>query len=1325
MKTSFWLIVCTITVLWLFSAVLTQGAHANRCAPPSFQAFRSERGQEPAQPQSTLSQAIDRRDLPAVKALLAKENKEGKAFQGYVEQINAAGERLYDENRFKDSLDWHLLAAEYGNGRSEANIGYMYLNGKGVAQSDDEALKWFHRSVAHYSSFGYADLGYMYENGRGGLPRSLVEAVRLYRIAAAAGLEYAKEQLKRLDIGDESPLITAVRLGDIPEIQKLLQAQPNDVNMQDQGGASLLLLATMKGYREVVGLLVSLGAKVDLQDSNGGFPLLTAITLQRKDIVDEIMKAHPNLDLADKAGDTPLTQAFVKRQPDIVRVLIKAGAEINRKGRNGGTALHWAVPQSNIPEVADTLRLVLDAGGNLEAKEDHGLTPLMLSLDSRELLPTTALLIERGADVNTKDAKGDSPLMIASLGGFLPQVQLLLKHGSHLDDVNEAGWTALMLATQEGQREIVRVLIDAGADAEIRDKNGSSAITRAVQTRDEALIKEFINSKHPLTASINKEKRNQEFREAVLQKNLGLVTRLLGSRADVDASDSQGITPLMLAIRGGDSAVLRLLLEARANINREFVVTPLVLAVATGNAEIVNLLLQAGAKVNTKDRDGRTALLYATTFPGGARSLDVVAALIKAGADVNVKDHTGLDSITGTCIQGLWSITQELQRAGAKDEDGACAFLAVSALGSTADVEALLQSGINVNIQEKNTKRTALHVAVSNQRFDIASVLLKAGAKVDIEDLSGETILTYAIRNNQLGAVKALLKSKVDLNQQIKQYPGGTVLHFAVREYRTEIVQALLGAGADPNALDDQRQTPLMIASYAPIFQALIKAGAKTDVKDKDGWTPLMHALADTYFGENRDLSPISTLIESGVDTNVKDEQGRTPLIVALENPSTGVREMVGLLLNAGSKVDGEIGAAALSIASEKEREGKYRGVVTAILSRRPKLNQEEWTNVLVSAASNGNTELMNAAINGGADIHIVDGRGRTLLMVAATTNAATIQTLLSHKVEINSRDSAGNTALIEAAQFGCVECIRLLLNAGAEPNAQNGEGNTALLLASGDSYARVEAVAALLRGGAKPDIVNREGDNALLVAAGVGAADVVQLLLQTGAAVDAKDVSGKTSLIRAVVARSGYSPAPDLGADVIRKLLKARADINAVDNEGATALILAARKGYLNLVRLLLQAGAKTDARTNDGANALIEVLNAHDEEIESLGPIPRLTPEAQIAVAEELIKSGIDVNNKTQEGVTPLMSMAFRGQAKLVALLLKSGAKVNEKNDQGWTALMFAAGQGNAEVVRLLLNAHADPRIKDANGKDALTLAQSNNHSEIVQILNQTNRQ
>jgi ankyrin repeat protein len=1324
MKTSSRLIVSTITVLWLYSAVPTQSAHASRCAPPSFQAFRSERGQEPTEPQSNLSQAIDRRDLQAVKVLLAKENKEGKAFQGYVEKINAVGERLYDENRFKDSLDWHLLAAEYGNGRSEANIGYMYLNGKGVTKSDDEALKWFRRSVAHNSSFGYADLGYMYENGRGGLPRSLVEAVRLYRIAAAAGLEYAKEQLTRLDIGDESALITAVTLGDLPEIQKLLQAQPNDVNMQDRKGASLLLLATLKGYREVVGFLVSLGARVDLQDNEGEFPLLAAIAIKRKDIVDEIMKAHPDVNLADRAGDTALAQAFVKRQPEIVRQLIKAGADVNKKTRGGGTALHWSVPESNIPAVADNLKLVLDAGADLEAKEDHGLTPLMLSLDSRDLLTTTALLIQRGADVNTRDAKGDTPLMIASLGGFLPQVELLLKHGAHLDDVNEAGWTSLMLATEQRHREIVRDLIDAGANVEITDKNGASAITRAVQIGDQTLIDQFINSKRSIAASINREKRNQEFRQAVLQKNLGLVSQLLASGVDVDASNSQGITPLMLAIREADSAILRLLLQAKANVNRESIVTPLMAAAATGNAEIVNLLIQAGAKVDTKDKDGRTALLYATTFPDGARSPEVVALLIKAGADVNVKDSTGLDSITGTCIQRLWTITQQLQRAGAKGEDGSCAFLAASALGSVADVEGLLQSGINVNIQEKNTKRTALHVAVSNHRLDIASALLKAGAKADVEDLNGETVLTYAVKNNDINAVKELLKSKVDLNQQIKEYEGGTVLHLAVRKYHTEIVQVLLGAGADPNARDDEQRTPLMIASYAPVFQALIKAGAKVDVKDKNRWTPLMHALADTYFGENRDLSPIRTLIDLGVDTNVKDEQGRTPLIVALENPSTGVREMVGLLLNAGSKVEGEIGVAALSIASQKEYEGEYHGVVTAILSRRPKLNQEEWTNVLVSAASNGNTELMNAAINGGADIHVVDGRGRTLLMVAATTNAATVQTLLSHKVEINSRDSAGNTALIEAAQFGCVECIRLLLNAGAEPNVQNNEGNTPLILALDHSYPRVEAVAALLRGRAKSDIVNKEGDNALLVAASVGAADVVQLLLQTGAAVDTKDASGKTPLIRAVVARSGYYPAPDLGADVIRKLLKARADINAVDDEGTTALILAARKGYLDLVRLLLQAGAKTDVRTNDGTNALIEVLNAHDEEIQSLDPIPRLTPAAQIAVAEELIKGGIDVNSKTQEGVTPLMSMAFRGQAKLVALLLKSGAKVNEKNDQGWTALMLAAGQGNAEVVRLLLNAHADPRIKDANGNDALTLAQSNNHSEIVEILKQTNR-
>ncbi len=116
-----------------------------------------------------------------------------------------------------------------------------------------------------------------------------------------------------------------------------------------------------------------------------------------------------------------------------------------------------------------------------------------------------------------------------------------------------------------------------------------------------------------------------------------------------------------------------------------------------------------------------------------------------------------------------------------------------------------------------------------------------------------------------------------------------------------------------------------------------------------------------------------------------------------------------------------------------------------------------------------------------------------------------------------------------------------------------------------------------------------------------------------------------------------------------MKVLIRAKADINAPDAEGDTALITAARKGYPNIVRLLLNASGDIKRSNHSGDNALLAVLDARDEEIESLDPIPRLTPQAQEEIATALIEHGSDVNLTASDGVTPLMRVSFGGILRL----------------------------------------------------------------------------
>ena len=73
----------------------------------------------------------------------------------------------------------------------------MYYGGYGVNQSYSDALKWWQKAANLKNSAGQFNLGIMYENGYG-IDKNINEAIRLYRLSAAQGLQYAKDALKRL-----------------------------------------------------------------------------------------------------------------------------------------------------------------------------------------------------------------------------------------------------------------------------------------------------------------------------------------------------------------------------------------------------------------------------------------------------------------------------------------------------------------------------------------------------------------------------------------------------------------------------------------------------------------------------------------------------------------------------------------------------------------------------------------------------------------------------------------------------------------------------------------------------------------------------------------------------------------------------------------------------------------------------------------------------------------------------------------------------------------------------------------------------------------------
>lgn len=128
---------------------------------------------------------------------------------------------------------------------------------------------------------------------------------------------------------------------------------------------------------------------------------------------------------------------------------------------------------------------------------------------------------------------------------------------------------------------------------------------------------------------------------------------------------------------------------------------------------------------------------------------------------------------------------------------------------------------------------------------------------------------------------------------------GDTALFYAVAYNRLETARVLLKNGADPNAADNQKYTPLLLACSVGIMKALIAKGAKVDARSITGQTPIEHAsLCKT--GVDKLLQ---ILLQAGADPNTKDKIGMTPLHIAMGYSDV---EAARVLLQNGAKVNAE-----------------------------------------------------------------------------------------------------------------------------------------------------------------------------------------------------------------------------------------------------------------------------------------------------------------------------------------------------------------------------------------------------------------------------------
>jgi ankyrin repeat protein len=288
------------------------------------------------------------------------------------------------------------------------------------------------------------------------------------------------------------------------------------------------------------------------------------------------------------------------------------------------------------------------------------------------------------------------------------------------------------------------------------------------------------------------------------------------------------------------------------------------------------------------------------------------------------------------------------------------------------------------------------------------------------------------------------------------------------------------------------------------------------------------------------------------------------------------------------------------------------------------------------------------------------------------------IRKLAEQATDVNTPRENGGTLLMDAAYFGDLETVKLLIAKGANVNAKTNDGWTVLMAAA--RAGNLDVVKLLLKNGAEPNVQTWgphgkkltgtsfdgngkiEGPSPLFAAAEFGFTEVVKALLEGDASPHLKGNNGQTSLLAAVA--NGHTQTVEL-------LLERGSLLTTKDHAGKSALMLAVEGGYIDIVEILLRHGAKTYQQSNEGLTvreiavkrgdpAMIALLQKNDTGRDAISTPPGVTPDEMLSLAVrsgdvEKVKTLLDKGaNPTRQLVDIVLQTGNNGQANAMMNLL-----------------------------------------------------------------------
>ena len=847
------------------------------------------------------------------------------------------------------------------------------------------------------------------------------------------------------------------------------------------------------------------------------------------------------------------------------------------------------------------------------------------------------------------------------------------------------------------------------------DSNSRYFLNCAISNGDDKLVRGILESNHQLAADLF------PFHEAALAGSIPVAQTINKVLDNVPSIDCEGRNPLHQAVIGGSIEMVHFLLNPGNQLSQTIGTvssmidlkdnrseTPLIIALRTGNTEAARALASADANLDLKDGSGKSALHHAIMkCPEIAK--EIISRAFQGSMDA--QDNEGSTPLHVAACFGRLESTLALVNASktsretlapiidALDNRQRAPLHYAAENGHGEIVKVLLEHSASMLLEDED-QRIAVELAVARGHLAVVKNFMSA-----TEEIMGDRLLEVAVNAEQVIVVQYLLQKKIaspDGNLGLDMKPlssaaaqghsylvhvllhfhadvnvedasGRTPLHHAAENGRDHIVEILLayrgkdGRYADIKALDLERKAPLHSAAMAGHVSTIrLLLDHKADVKSRSYLreTALHMAVSEP--------KAVEILLQADAELNATDLSGQTPLHLAVQNK---YYESTIRLLDSGADIgvhdDDRKTPLLYAILSDDLT------LVKAICRdhRNMPRFQDQMQRALRKAIKHAGLEVCRFLLGLYPDyVNCVNKSGKSLVHQAARMASLEILTLLiDFGGTVNSATTTGFTPLHYAAAEAQIPNMQRLISEEANVDVANGNGDTPLHLAVKTAH-DIKAVDVLLAANAKVNVKNSELYTPLYLAAYSGHTDIVKRLLEEHA--DPKLSS----------ASDGWSPlhiaADDIG--VTKVLFMYSVDINSQNDSKRTPLHIALAWSSWDVATFLIENKANVHLSDDHGQTALYSAFGAD---------------EVSRSVVSLLLDKGAALNVEDSEGRSPLHFAIRNAGVDMVQLLIERGADIRARTKDGQSCLSLAAAAHDLpDTLETLLD------IKPSTTSDAL---------------------